>query len=392
MQRGGSPGLKQGPRGQWGNLENQRGSHHRGPHNKDGKQRNGPAPWRFKKYQKKNWVWWKNVLKSKESRANKFMKRKSKLFKKLKKQWYKCMQKTKDNMKKCSTSILVKKAKFWKKHHNKFWRENLMRWKAIEIAQKTVVKFTDAKDSVEKDGYKSAKYYKDQINEKLQNFKEKAMNEIEKDEILSIKKKMKDALKLENMADDLKVYEKQKSDWENSNAGKCLKLRAKSFLLNLGSLAGKEVSKQDEGNFKKEVDYSCQKVPVHLPFSNGGCLDKLELNYKGQTMGFSNFLKNKSGDNARLMINGLNNAQLIILENCIKPLIENSFIQCKEYIEKKLYLGELLKVADLDNSTQLALNIAMQWNNFGNAMKTLVDENFWLNAPRECGIGKDLRN
>merc|ERR1712007_84811 len=99
---------------------------------------------------KLQWVWWKNVAKAKQSKAKKFMKRKMKLFAKLKKAWNKCLAKSNNNQILCKIKIKVKKAKYWKNHHKKFWKENLMRWNAMKEFKLAMAKFMNAKNLVEK--------------------------------------------------------------------------------------------------------------------------------------------------------------------------------------------------------------------------------------------------
>jgi len=317
------------------------------------------------------------------------MKRKMKLFAKLKKAWNKCLAKSNNNQILCKIKIKVKKAKYWKNHHKKFWKENLMRWNAMKEFKLAMAKFMNAKNLVEKLDYKNSEFYKNELNKKLERQKPEEMEEAVKQDIISLKSKVKEANKIESLAEEVQIYESQKSSWENSNAGKCLKFRTKSFLMNLGSIWGKNIAQDVQDEFKKDVVITCEKVPKYLPFANGGCLDALSINYAKLILDFKNFLNNKSEDNVKIMMKGLLQAQQIMKNDCIKPLIEADFSKCREYIEQKLNLSALKDEIESENALELSVKIATQWNRYGNILKSLSDETFWLNAPEQCGIGEE---
>lgn len=71
-------------------------------------------------------------------------------------------------------------------------------------------------------------------------------------------------------------------------------------------------------------------------------------------------------------------------------MFEKKSPTCKQYLEKE-FKDESSSFED-DKSKDSAgvmsetVKIGFKWNKFGKAMKKLMDEDFWLNSPEDCGI------
>jgi len=91
------------------------------------------------------------------------------------------------------------------------------------------------------------------------------------------------------------------------------------------------------------------------------------------------------------MIQGLNNVSKTINEDCISRFNNLDAQKCKAYIQEKLDLGKDLSIDNLKTPWLLGASIALKYNKLSSSLKDLSNETFWLNAPEECGIGKDLK-
>jgi len=141
------------------------------------------------------------------------------------------------------------------------------------------------------------------------------------------------------------------------------------------------------------VQEICEKVPKNLPFSNGGCIDKLNEHYRS----LQEFLININLENPYQLgfeATKLLNKTLNIFNNeCmapIKSLTENSG-QCLTYLQKSLVdanIGFNNDLLDGSQSNMMNVFLPLKLDYLKKFMFKILSDDFWMNAPTDCGLYK----
>jgi hypothetical protein len=136
---------------------------------------------------------------------------------------------------------------------------------------------------------------------------------------------------------------------------------------------------------------ACRDVDSTMPFANGGCIEKLADNYSTLMSNFKDFLHERSDANVSKMADGLTNGY-IIMQKCLTADFEKKAPTCKEYVKQELQLDDLQvgNVIGEGEGLAKAVKIGVEWNKLGKGIGKIMDEDFWLNAPEDCGVASNL--
>jgi len=193
----------------------------------------------------------------------------------------------------------------------------------------------------------------------------------------------------QRLVDQYKTWQTQKSKWDNSDIAKCLESRKRKFTDSLlpgvfGSDA-EQATAHTQG--MSEVWKECEKITnKNLPFANGGCFDKLAESISELSLGFGKlFTSNEGTLGLPSWLEKLQGAIGIVQNQCISPTDKNQ--TCQEYFKSELEDSDIEEMKNSDGQT--SMSVAFKFNGFKDVMKKLMDKEFWLNAPEDCGVQGD---
>jgi len=310
--------------------------------------------------------------------------------------FHKCVKKTNHNYRLCGMKIKRLRRIIWKKYHEKNWKENIMRWNKKRNMNNP--RFKWAQQNFQKPNFKPFQFYKKEWNQKYKGLKINEIDAAKKKRMMMFKRLMQKARAKANLLRGFVVYQKQRGVWERSNAGKCLTMRKKDFVLNLSPMWGvvNEERQKKHEEFKKDMAAACEGVNKALPFSNGGCMEQLTDHYAQFINSFKEFLHNKSEENIKKLKEGHFKALHILKTQCIGGLmsIEKKSPACKKYIVNEFGFNNNQQMEDqqevVEKPWKAAIKIVHKVNKFKKIVQKLTDEDFWLNAPEDCGVSKDV--
>jgi hypothetical protein len=190
----------------------------------------------------------------------------------------------------------------------------------------------------------------------------------------------------QRLVDQYKTWQSQKSSWDESPIAKCLESRKAKFADSLmpGLLVGEVEQKAQHDTDMQGVWDECEKIGnKSLPFAKGGCFDKLAENFNGLSISFAKLWNpSKIGTKWDSFLDTLHKSFGTIENECVNAPVKNQ--TCQEYFKEELKDSKIEEMKNNEGVTSMA--VAFKWNGFKDTMKKLMDKDFWLNAPEDCGI------
>ena len=333
--------------------------------------------------------WWKKTH-NKESMGGKLRGKMGPMVSKFKAFFKKCMQSSsKSQMESCKHKLAMLKKKLWYKFHAANPKENMMRWhkKAIDTPEK--MKWARAKSTKDYAPYKAykAEYLK------FKSMDSKLMDGQTIAAMKKVKSLFKKSLHKKHLLTGYKLFQQQEKIWGDDKVGKCIRLRKQDFMKNLKPVWGKseEDRKAQREQFKAQLLEACKDVDPTMPFANGGCIEKLADNYSTLMSNFKDFLHDRSDANISKMADGLTNGYSI-MKQCMTADFKKKSPTCKDYFKQELQLDDFQVENVLGEGEGLAnaVKIGLGWNKLGKGINKIMDEDFWLNAPEDCGVAGNL--
>jgi hypothetical protein len=336
--------------------------------------------------------WWKKTH-NKDSMGGQLRGKMGPMFSKFKSFSKKCMQSysadSKSDIKSCLHKLAMMKKKLWYKFHAANPIENMMRWH--KRASNTPEKMKWAKAKSTKD-YAPYKAYKAEYL-KFKSMDSKLMDGATKAAMKKVKYLFKKSLQKKHLLTGYKLYQQQEKLWGDDKVGKCIRLRNQDFMKNLKPVWGisEEDRKAQRLELKAKLMEACRDVDSTMPFANGGCIEKLADNYSTLMSNFKDFLHERSDANVSKMADGLTNGYFI-MQKCLTADFEKKAPTCKDYVKQELQLDDLQveNVIGEGEGLAKAVKIGVEWNKLGKGIGKIMDEDFWLNAPEDCGVASNL--
>jgi hypothetical protein len=281
------------------------------------------------------------------------------------------------------------KKKLWYKFHAANPIENMMRWHKRASNAPEKMKWAKAKSTKDYAPYKAykAEYLK------FKSMDSKLMDGATKAAMKKVKSLFKKSLHKKHLLTGYKLYQQQEKFWGDDKVGKCIRLRKQDFMKNLKPVWGisEEDRKAQRYELKAKLMEACRDVDSTMPFANGGCIEKLADNYSTLMSNFKDFLHERSDANVSKMADGLTNGY-IIMQKCLTADFEKKAPTCKDYVKQELQLDDLQvgNVIGEGEGLAKAVKIGVEWNRLGKGIGKIMDEDFWLNAPEDCGVAGNL--
>jgi hypothetical protein len=195
----------------------------------------------------------------------------------------------------------------------------------------------------------------------------------------------------QRLIDQYNTFKSQKSAWDTSPIAKCLESRKAKFADSLmpGLLQTEPESIARHNTDMESVWDECEKIAnKSLPFAKGGCFDKLAENFNGLSAKFGKLWNPaKEGTKWDSFLNTLESSIGTIENECVNGREKNQ--TCQEYFKEELKDSKIEEMKSNDGHTSMA--VAFKWNGFKDVMKKLMDKEFWLNAPEDCGVVSEVQ-
>jgi hypothetical protein len=111
------------------------------------------------------------------------------------------------------------------------------------------------------------------------------------------------------------------------------------------------------------------------------CFDKLADKFNSLSASFAKLWNpSKTGTKWDSFMDTLQSSIVIIENDCVKMGGTNK--TCQEYMDEALKNSKIEEIKNKEGVT--SMQVASEWNEFQDALKILMDKEFWLNQPEAC--------
>merc|ERR1711879_715239 len=169
-----------------------------------------------------------------------------------------------------------------------------------------------------------------------------------------------------------------------SSFGKCLHARMEHFKHSSRWEHSSRKQKMAAINWLKKA---CHGVKDNaMPFANHGCMDKLDNNYKHMMQSFKKFRQGThTADEFKNLRAKMAQTWGAINNDCMNKELTKKAPSCKEYLQHHFRNAHILNV-DGKSDDEVKKHFSGNFNKLGAMIKNVMDEKFWLNAPKDCGV------
>ena len=224
----------------------------------------------------------------------------------------------------------------------------------------------------------------DKMIDKIFDVKElawKENNKFGKDAYNKFNKSLKYAEQWANTLESYQSYMKERNTWSESNIAKCLHARIEN------------IKKYNENklNNSQEVKEACDNLASNLPFSNGGCIDKLDEHYY-KIQSFINNVSLQDPVNLGSEATDLLKKTMNIFETeCLAPMksLSNTSTECVNYLKKSLIDANIAVNKDQNTSESsgvVEMFLPLKMDYLRKFMFKILSDDFWINAPSDCNL------
>jgi len=278
--------------------------------------------------------------------------------------------------------------KLMKKYHEHNWNYNMLRWKK-KLGRKDYV---DRLNNIRERRRRWNRHPAD-LKREIEEFRKRygshrsKWNTEQKAKYDKLESVLARRLRANNTYKGWKTYTRQQRKWDNSPVGKCLRARLDHFKWMKTHFAKMGVSERKRSY--ANVVHRCKQVRAHwLPFSDRGCMTMLDWEYGTVLVQERRFTKTDTKRDFNKLKHALNNSQKILSKSCMNWSFKRHAPHCKNYLQARLRVNSRkLNHEHMHDFDKKMMGNMM--NNFERIYDTMMDERFWLNAPRDCGLGKE---